>query len=313
MDLDLKGCRGDEPAGRQAAHPSVCAVVVTYHPDTGILGRLNRIISQVGATLVVDNGSFDHELQMLDTHDSITVIRNGDNLGVARALNIGVQRAAAQGFAWALLLDQDTLVDADMVDWLMKALASHADPSRVAAIGSRFRDTQGFSIETLRRGGTGEHWEEVESVITSGSLLSLPAYAVVGSFRDDFFIDHVDTEFCYRARKAGYHVIETVRPLMAHTLGTPTAHRLFGRVNWTTNHSPDRRYYMTRNNTVLLKEYGTSGRGPWQWKSFVRSLRLCKRIAYFEKEKIAKIGAVAEGWWDGVRGRMGPRHPRRRP
>jgi hypothetical protein len=67
---------------------------------------------------------------------------------------------------------------------------------------------------------------------------------------------------------------------------------------------------MARNNTVLLREYGTSGRGPWQWKSFVRSLRLCKRIAYFEQDKVNKIVAVAQGWWDGVRGKMGPRHHR---
>ena len=25
---------------------------------------------------------------------------------------------------------------------------------------------------------------------------------------------------------------------------------------WTTNHSPDRRYYIARNDTVMLREYG---------------------------------------------------------
>ena len=97
---------------------------------------------------------------------------------------------------------------------------------------------------------------------------------------------------------------------MSHTVGAPTAHRLLWKTTWTSNHSAERRYYIARNNTVLLKEYGTSGCGPWQIKSLSRCLRLCKRIVYFEKDKLRKIVAVGQGWWDGVRGNMGPR---RRP
>ena len=101
---------------------------------------------------------------------------------------------------------------------------------------------------------------------------------------------------------------------MSHTVGAPTSHKLPWTTKWTTNHSPDRRYYIARNNTVLLREYGTSGRGSWQLKSFVRCCRLVKRIAMYEQEKASKIYAVCQGWWDGVRGRMGPRRsPRKHP
>ncbi len=296
--------------GRLPDRRDVCAVVVTYHPDNGFPARLSRIVPQLDATVIVDNGSSDAQLRMLrelSAYPSVTLICNFENLGIAHALNIGVQRALANGYSWALLLDQDTLVDQDMVEQLLAALASCPDGSRVAAVGSRFRDTNGRSIEPCRLDARGEQWEEVESVITSGSLLSLPAYAAMGAFRDDFFIDHVDTEYCFRARAAGFRVIETIRPLMSHTVGAPTSHKLFGSTTWTTNHSPDRRYYIARNNTVLLREYGTSGRGPWQLKSIIRCLRMCKRIAYFEKDKLRKIYAVGEGWWDGVRGKLGPR------
>ncbi len=298
---------------RIPARGHVCAVLVTYHPDSGFAGRLNRVVAQVGATIIVDNGSSDEELRMLRelaACPSVTLICNSENLGIAQALNAGVQRALAGGYSWALLLDQDTQIDQDMVDRLLAAHASCVDRARVAAVGSCFRDPKGRSNEPLRLDRRGEQWEEVESVITSGSLLSLRAYAAVGPFRDDFFIDHVDTEYCFRARAAGYRVIQTIQPLMSHTVGAPTSHRLFWSTAWTTNHSPDRRYYMARNNTVLLREYGTSGRGPWQWKSIVRCLRLCKRIAYFEQDKVSKISAVAQGWWDGVRGKMGPRRHR---
>jgi rhamnosyltransferase len=296
----------DQPAARR----HVCAVVVTYHPDHDFPARLSRILPQVAATFIIDNGSSDAEMNMLRgvaAGGAVTLVCNLENLGVATALNIGARRAVAEGFTWALLLDQDTEVDHDMVDGLAATHASCPDGDRIAIVGSRFRDTKGQSSEPIRLDSKGELWEEVESVITSGSLLSLRAYSSIAPFREEFFIDYVDTEFCFRARAAGYRVIQTRRPLMSHTVGAPTPHNLPWTTKWTTNHSPDRRYYIARNNTALLREYGAPGGGSWQLKSFVRSFRLVKRIAMYEQGKTKKIYAVWQGWWDGVRGHMGPR------
>ena len=299
----------DATPGQPRACRDVCAVVVTYHPDSGLPSRLSRIAPQVGATVIVDNGSSGaslHMLRELSPAPAPTILFNGENLGVAKALNIGVRQALDDGFTWALLLDQDTLVDPDMVERLVAARESCPE-HRVAVVGSRFRDTSGRSIDPCRLEARGEQWEQVESVITSGSLLSLSAYPAIGPFREDFFIDRVDTEYCYRARAAGHWVIQTLQPLMSHTVGASSSHRLFWATNWTTHHSADRRYYIARNDTVLLREYRNSSHGPWQLKSLVRCIRLCKRIACFERDKISKILAVGQGWWDGMRGRMGPR------
>ncbi len=297
-----------------AARREVCAVLVTYHPDSGFPARVERVVPQVDATIIVDNGSAESAADMLrelSARPAVTAVFNRENLGIARALNIGMQRALAAGYSWALLLDQDTDVDPDMVERL---LATHASclGNRVAIVGSRYRDANGAPFDPRRLesspgGIAGVLCEEVESVITSGSLLSLPAYLAIGPFRDEFFIDYVDTEFCFRARAAHYRVIETLRPLMSHTVGAPTSHRLLWSRKWTSNHSPDRRYYIARNNTVLLREYGAARTKSWRLKSFVRCFRLSKRIVYFETDKLRKIRAVWQGWWDGVHGHMGPR------
>lgn len=292
-----------------AARGDVCAIIVAYHPDGDLPARLSRILPQVGAAIIVDNTPSEAAstmLRELSAWPALTVVFNRENLGMARALNIGVQHALAHGYAWALLLDQDTQVDEDMVEKLLATRESFPQ-DQLAVIGSRFRDTHGRSTEPCRLDSSGEHWEEVESVITSGSLLSLKAHALIGPFRNEFFIDYVDTEYCFRARAAGYRVIETRRPLMSHTVGAPTPHRLMGTTKWTTNHSADRRYYIARNNTVLLREYGTRNGGSWRLKSIIRCFRLCKRIAFFERDRAGKIIAVVQGWWDGVRGNMGPR------
>jgi hypothetical protein len=60
----------------------------------------------------------------------------------------------------------------------------------------------------------------------------------------------------------------------------------------------------------MLQEHGHYVLGLWALKSLGRRIRACRRIALYERMKMAKIMAVAEGWWDGVRGRLGPRSTR---
>jgi rhamnosyltransferase len=280
----------------------VCAILVSFHPDAELPRRAARILEQAGALVIVDNGSGEgtHEMLRRIAADScVSLVLNSTNLGIASALNSGVERASALGFAWMLLLDQDSELHDDMLASLIEVRAAYPEPAQVAVIGA------GFGAET--RPAPGAAWQEVQSVITSGSLIPLAAHAAIGPFRDEFFIDYVDSEYCLRARAQGYRVIRTAKPLMSHTIGAPTRHDLLGIAKWTTNHSPDRRYYIARNDTVLLREYGGYPFGSWALKSLGRRLRTCKRIVLYERSKARKIAAVSAGWWDGVRGRMGPR------
>jgi rhamnosyltransferase len=284
-------------SGRQ-----VCAILVSYHPDAELPRRAARILEQAGALVIVDNGSGEETQQMLRhiaADARVSLVLNIANLGVASALNLGVEQARAAGFAWVLLLDQDSDLHDGMLASLIEVRAAYPEPPRVAVIGA------GFGEET--RAVPSAAWEEVESVITSGSLIPLAVHAALGPFRDEFFIDYVDSEYCFRARAQGYLVIRTSEPLMSHTIGAPTRHEVLGKPKWTTNHSPDRRYYIARNDTVMLREYGGYAFGGWALKSLARRLRTCKRIVLYERSKVRKIVAVSAGWWDGVWGRMGPR------
>jgi rhamnosyltransferase len=284
-------------SGRQ-----VCAILVSYHPDAELPLRVTRILEQAGALVIVDNGSGEGAQQMLRriaADSRVSLVLNPANLGVASALNSGVEHARAAGFSWVLLLDQDSDPYEGMLRSLIEVRAAYPEPARVAVIGA------GLADET--QPAPREAWEEVESVITSGSLIPLSVHAALGPFRDEFFIDYVDTEYCFRARAQGYRVIKTTEPLMTHTIGAPTRHDVLGIQKWTTNHSPDRRYYIARNDTVMLREYGGYAFGSWALKSLGRRLRTCKRIVLYEQSKSRKIAAVWGGWWDGVRGRLGPR------
>ena len=319
----------------------VCGIIVTFHPDEEFPARARRIGLQVGALIVVDNGSDPAQITMLEALAGgarpTLLLRNARNLGIAQALNTGLEQAQKLGYRWALLMDQDSLIHEDLVDSLIALLALQPEAGHVAVLGAGYRDPLERSIATRGEAPRGEAprgdaprgdapqgdapqgdapqgaapaergWDEVEWVITSGSLVSLEAYRAIGPFREEFFIDYVDLEYCVRARARGYRILRARAALMNHVIGSPTQHQLLWAQKWTSNHSPDRRYYRARNDTVMLRESGRYRFGSWRWKSFSRSVRTCKRVLLYERGKWAKIRAVLEGWWDGLHGRLGIR------
>jgi rhamnosyltransferase len=297
----------------------VCAVVVTYHPDGGFPNRLSSVSAQAGAVVVVDNGSADAERSVLREAASdpkIDLLLNPENLGLARAINIGIQRAAALGYSWVCcsirtLSSTPTCCIRCRRSWRRFRIAS-AWPWSVPTSATPTSARPERPIGSRPTRPSDDRWEDVDCAITSGSLLPLAAHFAIGPFREEFFIDYVDEEYCLRAKAKGYRVIRSRKQIMLHTIGAPTVHKTLWIRKWTSNHTPDRRYYIARNNTVLLHEYGNGRAGMWIFKSFGRSLRLCKRIALYETTKTRKIAAVMHGWWDGVRGNMGPRNPQQR-
>ena len=290
--------------GERERTRDVCAILVSYHPDPQLPQRVAAVAAQTGGVVIVDNGSSAAELAMLRqivaSDAAIELLENGANLGVARALNLGAARAEARGFAWLLLLDQDSVVAPALVRGLFDARAAHPQPDRLAIIGAGYLETAWRSAPP---------WEEVETVITSGSMLAVANYRAIGAFRDELFIDYVDVDYCRRARARGFTVARTRRPLMAHAIGAPTRHRLLWVEKWTRNHSPDRQYYIARNDTVMLREADRYPHGAWALKSLGRRLRMAKRVLLYEDAKAAKLAAMFQGWWHGLRNRLGPRPP----
>lgn len=282
---------------------NVCAVVVTYLPDDAFETRLNAILQQVCMVIIVDNGS-KTQLSMLKTLsvcDRITLIENHKNLGIATALNIGIEHAIKRAFKWVLLFDQDTIVHENLCQSLCNIYSSYPEQEKIALIGSNYSNVFKPTADL----NTQQPYRVVNRVITSGTLLSIVAYQKVGRFNDDYFIDMVDLEYCVRATRLGFTLLKSTSFLMIHSVGFPTEHALFGKKIWLNNHSALRRYYYVRNYVVFQKKYGNHRFGWWAVKSLRKSIRLAFLILLFESNKQSKIKAILIGWLDGFNQHMG--------
>jgi len=287
---------------------TICAVMVTYHPDELVSERIRRVVAQAPQTVIVDNGSpasSVEQLKAIASRSAVHLILNSQNEGLACALNAGVRWAASRGFDWVLTLDQDTLVAPDMVDALMEVVDSYRAPEKLAVVGSNYRDKVNGSLfrEPVmdRRGFSGR---EIQSVVTSGSLISVDIFNKLGGFREQFFIDCIDHDYCLRARANGFQVILTSRPVMEHGIGHLTEHRLLGRAVHTSNHSAARRYFTFRNMMILSREY--IGKEPeWITQSLWAMAKSVVLICLFENNRIHKLHGILSGCVDGVLMRTG--------
>lgn len=279
------------------ARDRTAAVVVTHHPDEGLWARLDRVIPQVGAVIVVDNGPAG-VTQLGSVPPGVIVIPNGRNLGIATALNQGARRAIDLGYSWILTLDQDSVVDGDLVDSLAAIYAMYPQSSKVGLLSANSRSPVSGRVARRCPWDSQPHLE-CTTAITSGSLISLAAYTTVGPFRDDFFIEGVDLEYCLRLRRHGYRIISSCRPLMTHAAGAREEVRFLGRTILVANHAPRRYYYLMRNFTRIVRTYFRY-EPRWVVAATVGVVKMVVRVALFERDRREKFVALLRGLLDGV-------------
>jgi len=280
-------------------HHDVCAVVVTYNPDAGFLERLACLVPQVEAVAIVDNtpdSSVDSVFEKALEYPTVSVRRNGKNVGLASALNQGIEVVMAHRPRWVLTLDQDTKPGAHMVDALLVPFRHGG--TTVGIVGTNIA-SEGRRSSPLCR-AEGYSWAPRTSVITSGSLISSDALTSLGPLCSFYFIDHIDTEYCLRAKRNGFQVLAIQEPVVKHAIGAPTRHSICGRATATSNHSALRRYYISRNLMITIRRH--SSVDPW-WacRSILAWLKGQVLVLCFESDKRAKLLASARGSWHGLR------------
>jgi|ERR1700722_5064959 len=287
---------------------NVCAIVVTYFPDSMFGERLARIRNQTAKTIVVDNSGDSNALSLAKNDTDIEIISNEENLGIGTALNQGMSRATQLGYKWAITFDQDSWVNPNLLSALINIYKQQPQLEAVGIIGCNYEDAN-IHASALKSSTEGPAFLETLTVITSGSLLSIAIFSKAGPFRSDFFIDFVDYEYCLRLRRWGYKVIISRAPLMVHALGAATTINLGGRRAKTslvlTNRTPLRRYYMTRNALLVVRRYFLFA-PMWSLRTLATIVGFALvKIPFETTDRAKKIRATLRGIVDGVRGKTG--------
>jgi rhamnosyltransferase len=300
-----------EPGNQAVQVGNVLAAVVTFCPEGGFARNLEALRRQVANVLLIDNSPANRSgLEFTARASGCQFRRNPGNLGVAKALNQAAEAALDGGFEWLAMFDQDSLVPEGAIADLLAVYEAHPARERIAVMAMSHRD-RATGLPYLRGSDVldeGPEWRSVRATITSGSLVRREVLEKVGPFDEALFIDGVDHDFCLRCRRAGYLVIEGRRPVLEHSMGSVSLHRLLGRTIACTNHSPTRRYYMTRNSLELSARHVTSD-PLWALRNVTHLVDSSLSALAFEDRRGEKTKAMIQGVWHFMTRQFGPRLP----
>lgn len=290
---------------------STAAVLVVYRLATDIEPTLITLRAAVGQVLLVDNHEHGHAgLEALALVMGIGFLHAGNAGGLAGAYNRALAWLKAQDAParQIVFLDEDSSPGA-LRDLLADATAARVlDDPHTAALAPAYRDrATGLRGRYIRLG----RWRlsynprefpdlrAVAFVINSMSVWRLQALQLIGPFNEGLAIDHVDTEYCLRARQLGLMLYVHGRHEFAHSIGQRRRFRFLGRELQAGGHGPERRYLIGRNTSWLARS--------WLWREPAFAFLCATRLAYeaigivaVEDHALAKLGALLRGALTGL-------------
>lgn len=128
--------------------------------------------------------------------------------------------------------------------------------------------------------------------------MSLLLVDELGGLDEGLFIDHVDTEWIFRVKAAGYGVFGIPNVHFQHRMGERSLRIwLFGWRVWPYR-SPQRHYFLFRNTLRLMRR----GYVPLVWKIWAAAKMLLTTVAYFlaDQDRRAQWQSMVKGARHGL-------------
>jgi GT2 family glycosyltransferase len=185
------------------------------------LESLSAIETPQVELIVVDNASTDGSVDAIREAygKHVIVVVNDENLGFAKGNNVGIDRALSLGCDFVLLLNNDVVVDAGLIDNLLSAFA--ADPG-VGIAGPKIyyytpRDRIWFAGGEvfLARGiarhigirqtdrGQFDQTRDVDYITGCALMARREVFESIGLLDSDYVAYFEDADFCMRAAREG--------------------------------------------------------------------------------------------------------------
>jgi hypothetical protein len=213
--------------------------------------------------VVIDNGSKGNDAKIIKGKfgDFVYIIEEEKNLGFAGGCNVGIRWALHSGANYILLLNNDTVVDPDFLIELVNVAQNNAEigivgpkvyyyeqPKRIFNAGGKVNFFTGRTL-FVGHGETNDrrfdNIEEVDFVVGCALLIKEGTIRRIGLLNEKYFAYYEETEWCTKARKAGFKVVHVSKAKIWHK--SPKART-----------SESEKYYLTRNRFLFVKRNSSS-------------------------------------------------------
>jgi GT2 family glycosyltransferase len=235
------------PAGRPSANPKVAVVVLAWNGKSltlACLESLEALRYENATVILVDNASTDGTAAEVRKAFGarVAVVENRENLGFSRGNNIGIRKALDEGADFVLLLNNDTVVDPALVGSLVEVIAGSdkigivgpkiyyaSPPDKIWFAGGEVFLSRGLSKHIgIRETDTGRYdaIRDVDYVTGCALMARREVFETIGYLDPAFVAYYEDTDFCMRARRAGFRVVYVPAGKVWHKISASTGGQL---------------------------------------------------------------------------------------
>jgi rhamnosyltransferase len=288
----------------------IYSVIVCYKPDVHNLERICKAILSCDTNVILVDNTENCYIENISNSLDVELIRLNENLGIAKAQNIGITLAIEKGAEIVVFFDQDSEIENDFIRKLTYKMGNNV-PEVVSPV---FYDKNiGFKFPSYRLNKFGllkqfdvadDRTEyEVDVVISSGSAVSKVTFDIVGLMNEDYFIDFVDTEWSLRCRAKGIPIRVIPSAIMKHSIGDKSIDLKILRIFI---HSPVRSYYKVRNSFLFYRSKHVSF--LMGLKEIVSALVHNFLTVFIVSDKWNYIKKYFQAIRDGLLGRVGKKY-----
>lgn len=194
----------------------ILSLLITYNSEKWIEKNINSIFQGTDKVdvLIIDNGSNDQTLKIIkEKFPKVRLIESKENLGFAKANNLGFEIAKSEGYDFVFLINHD--------GWLFHDFWKHVFPiissidyesyglfSPAHFDGSEKEYDFGFKkyLGNIDLTKSDKSVVDIEYINGAFLLISLRCLKVVKGFDPIFFFYGEDIDLCLRVRKRGYKI-----------------------------------------------------------------------------------------------------------
>ena len=227
-------------------------------------------------TFVVDNASVDGTVEAIkERYENINVIKNRENLGFAEGNNVGIRKALRNESDYIVLLNNDTITDANL---LINLLASLEESPQVGIVSPKIYFAKGFEFHKGRYkksdlgrviwyAGGKIDWDNIlgshrgvdevdkrqydqssQTDFATGCCMAIRSevFKKIGLFDREYFLYLEDMDLCQRAKKAGFEILYSPKGHLWHKVARSSG--IGSGLN---------DYYITRNRLLFASKYAS--------------------------------------------------------
>ncbi|WP_022753761.1 glycosyltransferase [Butyrivibrio fibrisolvens] len=218
----------------------IIGIISLYNPVSEYCRNIQKVSTMVDLLILIDDSEKCHrEIIEKVLYDNVKYIWNGNNYGLSKSINRGITIALENGAEWIFVMDQDSYPENDIIAIYSEYIKNNLNKD-IALIAPQYNYDR-------RKRKAKEGTKNIKFANLSGSLINVEALNEIGLYNERFVIDGLDVEWCLRARKKEYRLVECCKAVLHHCPGETRYLSICGKHVWGYGFStPDRHYYQIK-------------------------------------------------------------------